>query len=128
MHHNQDMFIKSYDFVGLKQPQCRVNDQKFMLASDLGECLSVLGGPSGQKIEFIETHYGHMDYLDNICRSMDSKWIYDRIRTEQQRDKCKQDNSTFMYPANCTNRLEGCMCQCSFVDYIGFYCTGNNKL
>ena len=99
-----------------------------MLAKDLGECLLKLGGPPGQEIEFIEIHYGHWDFLDNICRSINSKLIFDRIRTEQQNDKCEVGDSAFMYPANCGLKFEGCVRNCTYMEYIGFYCTGNCNL
>lgn len=99
-----------------------------MLAKDLGECFAKLGGPSGQEVEFIETHYDNRDFLDDICRSVDSKFIYDRIRTEQQDDMCESDDSAFMYPANCGLMLEGCVSQCTYMNYIGFYCTGKYNL
>ena len=104
--------------------ECKVNDENYMLAKDLGECLFKLGGPSGQEIEYIDTQYGYRDFLDDICRSIDSKLIYDRIKTEQQNDLCKTGNSAFMYPSNCRQKLEGCISQCKFDNFDGFYCTG----
>jgi len=94
-----------------------------MLAKDLGECFAKLGGPSGQEVEFIETHYGYRDFLDDICRSIDSKLIYDRVKTEQQNDLCKTGNSAFMYPSNCGEKLKGCISHCNFTNFDRFYCT-----
>jgi len=102
--------------------QCQLDTQNYLLANKVHDCLKELGGNGTNEIAFIDTHYGHRDYLDDICSFIDSKLIYDRIRTESQDDRCMDGKTAFMYPSNCSNQLDGCETDCSFDNYEGFYC------
>ena len=104
---------------------CDLDTDNYMLAMNLRGCLTALGGNGTNNIEYIETHYGYRNYLDNICSSIRPTLVFDRVRTEEQADMCKDGNVAFMYPSNCdTTWLEGCENNCTFENFEGFYCRG----
>ena len=112
-------FLKVIKILG-----CELDTNNYMLAMNLRDCLTSLGGDGTNDIAYIETHYGHRDYLDDICSSIKPNLVYDRVRTEEQDDMCKSNSTAFMYPSNCGTRLEGCESNCTFANFEGFFCRG----
>ena len=95
-----------------------------MQATLLRGCLESLGATGTKQIEYIETTYGHDDYLNNVCNAVNVHLSYDKTRTELQPDSCT--TSAHMYPSHCNQGWLGQDCSngCGNVDYNGFYCKG----
>ena len=136
---------------------CHLDANHYMPAKLLTTCLNQLSGlleeediqinrdsneddgdnTKRKPIEYIETHYGKEDYLDNVCRFMKPSYgpyIYDKKRTEAQPDACvcKVDGDCdlhYMYPSDCKEYWLDCQLQngCSNKNYKGFYCKGTYK-
>jgi len=98
-----------------------LDSNNYLQASKMQPCLKALGGTGKTDIQFIDTHYGHRDFLDEICRKIDPRLTYDRVRTEEQDDKCANGTTAFMYPSNCP-QLIPCESDCTFNNFDGFYC------
>ena len=99
-----------------------------MKASFLRDCLTYLGSdPTFRQIEYIETHYGNEEYLDQVCQNISSTLSYDKIRTEDQSDACPSNKDGLMYPSYCEDGWLQCDTirnGCLWPNYDGFYCKG----
>ena len=94
-----------------------------MNASLLRDCLTEQGAdPLFHQIQYIETTYGHEEYLTKVCQSIHSESKYDKVKTEQQPDLCPSDKSAYMYPSTCSNGWLNCDKSngCGFDNYAGF--------
>jgi len=111
-------------------PICPLVNGTFMNASSLRDCLTRLGANSTfHQIEYIETHYGNDEYLDQVCRSINPLLAYDKEKTEGQPDDCPSNKDGWMYPSYCSfSGYDGfLMCDsihngCLWPNYPGFYC------
>ena len=99
-----------------------------MPATLLRGCLQSLGATGTKQIEYIETNYGHDDYLNNVCNAVNEDLSYDKSRTELQPDSCTSCTSCVynMYPSHCNQGWLGddCRNRCGNANYNGFYCKG----
>ena len=100
-----------------------------MPATLLLDCLKALGSTGTRQIEYIETFYGHDDYLNKVCKAIHPSFAYDKYRTEAQSDACSSNRGAYMYPSNTKQGWlgEGYRNRCGNKNYIGFYCKGNNN-
>ena len=103
---------------------CYLDDNLYMPATRLRECLVSLGSTGSAQIEYIETQYGNRDYLDKVCHATLTGSTYDQVLTEAQPDVCT--SSAYMYPSHCSQGWLGNDCSngCGHANYAGFYCTG----
>jgi len=112
-----------------KKEACYLDSNNFMKASSLRDCLTILGADSSFKqIDYIETQYGHQNYLEKVCQSIYPGLKYDSRRTEHQPDKCPSYEDGWMYPSHCSNGWLDCDSTkngCLWPNYAGFYCKGN---
>ena len=85
----------------------------------------ILGATGSKQIDYIETTYGHTDYLDKICNVIGENLTYDSSRTESQPDIC-HSGSAYMYPSHCNKGWLGTDCSngCGTENFAGFYCKG----
>ena len=99
-----------------------------MRASSLRDCLTSLGGdPEFQQVEYIETYFGHDDYLEKVCQSIFPDLKYDQIRTEDQDDICPSNIDGLMYPSYCNDGWLECDSTtngCANPNFNGFFCKG----
>ena len=95
------------------------------MAGSLRGCLNILGATGTKEIEYIETDYGHTDYLDKICNAIGENLTYDSSRTESQPD-ILHSGSAYMYPSRCNQGWLGRDCSNDYGNrnYAGFYCKG----
>ena len=107
---------------------CSLDFEKFMKASSLRDCLTSLGAdPDFRQVEYIETVFGHDDYLDKICQSICVDLKYDKIKTEEQDDACPSNADGLMYPSHCEDGWLECDSiknGCANSNFIGFFCKG----
>ena len=100
------------------------------MAASLRGCLSILGATGIEEIDYIETAYGHTDYLDKVCNVIGENLTYDSSRTESQPDICPHapiNPGGYMYPSHCNQGWLGTDCRngCgNRQNYAGFYCKG----
>ena len=105
---------------------CKLDANNFMMAASLRGCLNILGATGTKEIEYIETDYGHTDYLDKICNTIGENLTYDSSRTESQPD-IFHSGSAYMYPGACRQGWLLCGDYNSGYgnrNYAGFYCKG----
>ena len=111
----------------LNRESCTLDADNFMNALFLRDCLTSLGSDPGfHQIEYIETHYGHDDYLQDICNSINSNLIYNKSLTEAQNDACPSNEDGWMYPSYCNLGYLECETTkngCLWPNYKGFYCS-----
>ena len=98
-----------------------------MPATRLRECLVSLGSTGTAQIEYIETYYGHTDYLDKVCDATLPGSSFDQELTEAQPDVVCT-SSAYRYPSHCSQGWLGNDCSNGCANYIanyaGFYCKG----
>ena len=101
-----------------------------MKASLLRDCLTSFGGdPKFKQVEFIETLFGHEDYLDQICQSIYRDLNYDKEKTEDQDDACPSNTDGLMYPSYCADGWLECDSiknGCVNPNFVGFFCKGKS--
>ncbi len=92
-------------------------EKKLIMVSELNQCLQALGAQFAG-VQFIEIAYGHLDYLDNICKAFG----YTSYKTTHGGDKC--NSSAKMYPSHCGQGWLGAACGngCGNTNYDAFYC------
>ena len=100
-----------------------------MKATSLRDCLTSLGGdPEFQPVEYIETLFGHDDYLENICQSIYPDLKYDKEKTENQKDVCTSAGvDGLMYPSYCDKgwlKCDSIKNGCGNPNFSGFFCKG----
>ena len=107
---------------------CHLNEDNFMPASKLRNCLRHLGSSSTVPIEYIETHYGATNALDKICNAITPGMTFDSSRTHAQPNSCSTGRSAYTYPGYCLAWYsrgwlgDNCLNGCGNVNYAGFYC------
>ena len=115
---------------------CHLDENNYMRASSLRDCLIKLGSPARNPVQFIELTYepyeDNLYYLDNVCNAIAPGATLDRVRTKAQPDVCHghsgipaQSGKAFMYPSYCTDgwlHCTGKLNDCSNPNYDGFYC------
>ena len=99
-----------------------------MKASLLRDCLTSLGGdPEFRQVEYIETIFGHEDYLENVCQSIYPDLKYDNQKTVEQVDACPSNADGLMYPSYCDDGWLACDTiknGCANPNFEGFFCKG----
>ena len=102
------------------------------MATSLRDCLTSLGGDPGfLQVDFIETYFGHDDYLQRVCQSIYPELKYDKVRTEDQDDCCPSNTDGLMYPSYCADGWLECDSiknGCVNPNFYGFFCTGIHML
>ena len=104
---------------------CNLDQNNFMAATFLRDCLVSLGSTKTRQIEYIEIHYGNTEFLDNVCDAIAPGTKFDLSLTEKQPDRCSS-GSKVMYPSHCNEGWleQDCSNGCGNANYEGFYCTG----
>ena len=108
---------------------CVLDNEHFMSASSLRDCLTSLEANSAfHQVDYIETYYGHDEYLQNVCQSIYPYDLeYDKTRTENQTDDCESHLDGWMYPSHCSDgwlKCDSTKNGCIRANYAGFFCLG----
>ena len=113
---------------------CSINDENFVQALTLRDCLTSLGGdPDFNPVDYIEIPPQHLDnseFLNNTCFYGFNK-IYDQNRTEAQNDACAPSDFGYLYPSFCENNDSNSRLECNslnqgcgYTNFDGFFCKG----
>ena len=110
---------------------CHLDENGYMPASRIRECLTSLGGTGVHTIDYIDISHGYYQYLDNVCNAAKKGSFFDRARTQHNQRNTDYSASIkgYIYPGPCNNGWLGndCPYRLHWTEYSGFYCTGKDS-